>query len=76
MTIPVLNPEELDCLTALAGEEACRVDLCDPATLRRLSERGLIEPIPVVWLPVPVVRSGYRLTAKGVLAWREQFSKY
>ena len=76
MTIPALDPEELDCLATLAAGDDCRVDLCAPAILRRLLERGLIEPTPVVWLPVPVVRTGYRLTAIGVLAWREQFSKY
>lgn len=76
MTIPALDPEELDCLAVLAGEVDCRADRCEPATLRRLLERGLIEPIPLVWLPVPVVRLGYRLTAMGTLAWREQFSKY
>jgi hypothetical protein len=68
MTVPSLTPEELDCLRGLSAGNSRLSDLYPRALIGRLLEKRLIEPIPMNWVPVPIVRSGYRLTAVGQAA--------
>lgn len=65
MTLPHLRPDELDCLRGLAAGKSWLSDLYPRALIQGLLEQRLIEPIPMSWTPVPIVRSGYRLTATG-----------
>lgn len=75
MSIAILTPQEIDCLKALSARETQRPDPCPRAVLRRLLERRLIEPTPGTWLPVPIARHGYRLTAVGQAALAASLSK-
>jgi len=75
MSIATLDPEELECLKTLSMASPERADPCPRAVIRRLLERRLIEPIPLVWLPVPIARPGIRLTAAGQLALRESLRR-
>lgn len=68
MTVPSLTPEEIDCLRGLAAGNSRLSDLYPRAFIQGLLERRLIEPIPMSWTPVPIVRSGYRLTPIGQVA--------
>jgi hypothetical protein len=68
MSVPSLTPDELDCLLGLSKGNSQLADLYPRALIQGLLERRLIEPIPMSWTPVPIVWSGYRLTATGQVA--------
>ncbi len=62
---PPLLPAELACLRTLAGGAVEDALVCPEPMVRRLLKLGLIEPRPMTWLPVPVLRPGYCVTAAG-----------
>lgn len=76
MTLPSLTPDEIDCLRGLTAGNSRLSDLYPQALIQGLLERRLIEPIPMSWTPVPIVRSGYRLTATGQAALEQASNRW
>lgn len=60
-----LTAPERECLAHLAGKVCEPFRDCDDEVLRRLLSLGLIEEIPEVRLPLPMLRRSFHLTVAG-----------
>jgi hypothetical protein len=65
-----LDKDELRCLTALAATACPAGGDCPEDVLQRLLARGLVEKVPLMHLPLPMIRAGYRRTVAGEAALR------
>lgn len=65
-----LNESERRCLAALAAGARPAGGECSEDMLRRLIAGGLVEEVPLMHLPLPMIRVGYRITVSGEAALR------
>lgn len=70
MTDDALDEDELRCLASLAASACPAGGECPEEVLQRLLARGLVEEVPLMHLPLPMIRTGYRLTVTGEAALR------
>ncbi|MCU0585512.1 MAG: hypothetical protein MUC46_05505 [Desulfobacterales bacterium] len=70
MTDDALDEDERRCLAALAATPYPAVGDCPEDVLQRLRARRLVEAVLLVPLPLPTIRTGYRITVAGEAALR------
>ena len=63
-----LAAEELECLKRIAAGRSGVTTPCPEYLLSRLLAAGLIEQAPRIMLPLPLIRTTYRLTHAGEAA--------
>jgi hypothetical protein len=70
LTDDALNEDERRCLAALAATPYPARGDCPEDVLERLIARRLVAAVTLVPLPLPTVRTGYRITVAGEAALR------
>jgi hypothetical protein len=70
LTDDALDEDERRCLAALAATPYPARGDCPEDVLQRLLARRLVEVVLQVPLPLPTIRTGYRITVAGEAALR------
>jgi hypothetical protein len=65
-----LNEIDRRCLTTLAAGACPAGGECPEDVLQRLIAGGMVEEVPLMHLPLPMIRVGYRITLAGEAALR------
>lgn len=65
-----LDESDRRCLNTLAAGERPAGAECPEDVLQRLIAGGLVEEVPLMHLPLPMIRVGYRITVAGDAALR------
>ena len=65
-----LNESDRRCLATLAAGACPAGGECPEDVLQRLIAGGLVKEVPLVHLPLPMIRVGYRITLAGEAALR------